>query len=274
VRPVNLIPPEERRGERAPSRTGAVPYLFVGGLVIALAAVSALVLTGNQISDRKAEVASLEAEEASTRARAEALAPYAEFASLAQARHATVTSLAESRFDWERVLNELTLVIPEDVWLVKVTGTVSPDVQVEDAAEIESRAGVSGPALALIGCGASQESVAAFVAALRDIDGVTRVGVSSSERPESSVASATGDASANTEDCRTRDFISRFEIVAAFDEVPAPPVPGAEPGVPAEPQAPPEIADAAATRQQAEDEVSGTIDEAREAANLVPGVAG
>ena len=43
----------------------------------------------------------------------------------------TVSSLAQSRFDWERVLRELSLVIPEDVWLVKVTGTVSPAVDLD-----------------------------------------------------------------------------------------------------------------------------------------------
>ena len=32
---------------------------------------------------------------------------------------ATVTSLADSRFDWERVMRELSLVLPADVWLTE-----------------------------------------------------------------------------------------------------------------------------------------------------------
>ena len=61
MRPVNLIPAEERRGERAPLRSGPLAYIVVGALVAALLGVTALVLTGNQIADRKAEVAQLEA---------------------------------------------------------------------------------------------------------------------------------------------------------------------------------------------------------------------
>ena len=31
MRPVNLIPPEERRGDHAPLRAGALSYVIVGG---------------------------------------------------------------------------------------------------------------------------------------------------------------------------------------------------------------------------------------------------
>jgi Tfp pilus assembly protein PilN len=269
MRPVNLIPPEDRRGDRAPARTGVLPYVLVGGLVAALAAVSAVVLTSNQISDREAELAGLEAQEATATARAEALAPYAEFASMAEARDATVDSLARSRFDWERVLRELAFVMPDDVWLVKATGTVSPDVQLEDVADVSIRSDVAGPAVALIGCGRSQESVAAFAAALRDIDGVTRTTVNLSERPESQTTSTDG----SSEDCRTRDFISRFEIVAAFDEVPVPAT-AAAPAAPTTPEASPpaEVADAQTQEQAARDATTEQVGDAQEAANLVPGV--
>ena len=43
MRPVNLIPPEERRGSTAPSRTGVLSYLVVGVLAVVLVAVSAIV---------------------------------------------------------------------------------------------------------------------------------------------------------------------------------------------------------------------------------------
>ena len=264
MRPVNLIPPEDRRGDRAPARTGVAPYRLIGALVAAIAAISAVVLTSNQVSDREAELASLQAQEAEARARAEALRPYADFATLSQARDATVSSLAQSRFDWERVLRELAFVMPEDVWLTNVTGTASPDVQLESGADVTIRSAVAGPALSMIGCGSGHEAVAAFVAALRDIDGVTRVTVNTSELP------GAGESSGGDDDCRTRDFISRFEIVAAFDEVPAPEA-ATVPSAPATPPA--EIADAQAERQHAEDSVAEQTGEAQQAANLTSGVA-
>ena len=65
MRPVNLIPPEERRGEPrsgcAPARS---PTSCSAPSSLVLLGVTAMVLTGNQISDRKAEVATLESSEA------------------------------------------------------------------------------------------------------------------------------------------------------------------------------------------------------------------
>jgi Tfp pilus assembly protein PilN len=284
VRPVNLIPPEKRRGDRAPSRTGVLPYVIVAALAIAVVLVTFMTMTGKQISDREAEVASLQAQEQAATARADALRPYAEFASLSQARDATVTSLAQSRFDWERVLRELARVIPGDIWLTGATGTVNPTVQLQGATVVEGRDTVAGPALELVGCGANQRAVAGFLAALRDIDGVTRVGIASSERSAGDTAldSGTGDTSS---DCRTRPAIARFEVVVAFDAVPAPAVPGAAPvpGTTPDPAAtgatatttPAEPSNQSATpeQQQARDSAAEQTGEASNAANVLPGVA-
>jgi Tfp pilus assembly protein PilN len=286
VRPVNLIPPEKRRGDRAPSRTGALPYIVVAALALALVGVTYLTMTKNEINDRKAEVASLQAREAEATARADALRPYAEFAAMSQARDATVTSLAKSRFDWERVLRELALVIPEDVVLTEVTGTIDPSVQVQGSSGAEGRDSVAGPALALVGCGQSQRAVAGFLASLRDIDGVTRVGVASSERVQASSESSLG-SSGQSADCRTRDPMPLFHVVVAFDAVPAPAVPGAAPVPGTTPEAttstaststeesgdPEAAAGTTAEQQQARDSAAEQTGEASNAANVLPGVA-
>jgi Tfp pilus assembly protein PilN len=231
VRPVNLIPPEARRGDKAPTRTGALSYVIVAVLAVALLGVTGVVLTNNQISDRKAEKSGLEGQLAQAEAQARRVSSFANFASLQQAREQTVATLAQSRFDWERVLRELAIVIPEDVWLTHLTATVSPEVQLEDSGSSASSSSsvsldsVEGPALHLEGCGDGHEAVARFLAALRDIDGVTRVSVLSSDRPdpssatEGSSAGAAGSGGGASGDCATRDFISKFGIVAAFDAV-------------------------------------------------------
>ena len=231
MRPVNLIPPEQRRGEKAPMRTGALSYVIVAVLAVALVGVTGVVLTSNQISDRKAEKSSLESQLAEAEAQARRVSSFADFASLQQAREQTVATLAQSRFDWERVLRELAIVIPQDVWLTNLTATVSREVQLGgSSSSSSSSSGVSGldsvpgPALQLEGCGDGHEAVARFLAALRDIDGVTRVSVLSSDRPDSSSATegssapAAGSGGASG-GCATRNFISKFGIVAAFDAV-------------------------------------------------------
>jgi Tfp pilus assembly protein PilN len=218
MRPVNLIPSEERVGERRPMRGGPLAYVVVAALALAVIGVTALVITGNQISDRKDEIAQLEEEKTTVEARANALDAYTQFHSVQQARLATVASLAQSRFDWERVMRELALVLPGDIWLTNLTGTAAPGVSVEGASSIGLRSEVAGPALEVTGCGTGQEAVAGFVQALKEIDGVTRVGVQSSQRGES----GGGSGSASASNCKTRDFIAQFQIVVAFDAAPVP----------------------------------------------------
>jgi len=233
MRPVNLIPTEERRGEHAPMRTGPVPYLLVGALVAALVGVTALVLTSNRIADRESEVVRLEREDAAATARAERLAPYTQFRNLQEQRVATVASLADSRFDWERVMRELSLILPQNVWLVGLDATASPEASTGESSDGGGgsdsglRSAAFGPALEIEGCASGQEAVAGFVTALKDIDGVTRVGVQSSElSADAEGAGASGGSGDN--DCRTRDFIAMFEVVVAFDAAPVAPSASAE----------------------------------------------
>jgi len=221
VRPVNLIPLEHRRGEKASMRTGPVPYVIVAILGVALIAVTMVTMTNNTISDREAEKASLQPQVEAAQLQAQRLASYADFAALQQARELTVASLAQSRFDWERVLRELAIVIPHDVWLTDLSAQASSDAT-GTAGSSGSTSGIEGPSLQISGCAAGHEAVAGFLASLRDIDGLTRATVFSSDR---STQSATGggptSGSSGTggsgDGCSTRDFLATFEITAAFD---------------------------------------------------------
>jgi Tfp pilus assembly protein PilN len=225
MRPVNLIPAEQRRGQNSPLRTGPLAYILIGALVLAFVGVTALVLTNNQISDRESEIARLEAEDAAAEAKANELAAYAQFRAMSEQRVATITSLADSRFDWERVMRELALILPDDVWLVSLNATATSSVSAGGGGgggAAGLRGGITGPALELNGCAAGQDAVAGFVTALKDIDGVTRVGVQSSELGSKSNKSGGSGSEGGGEECRTRDFIAKFALVVAFDAAPVP----------------------------------------------------
>jgi Tfp pilus assembly protein PilN len=259
-------------------RTGRASYILLGALALVLLGVVATALTSRQISDRESEKQSLQQELDVATARAQSLQTFADFRVMQEARVATVSSLAQSRFDWERVLRELSLVLPDNVWLTNLTGTVSPAVEVEDSAAVALRDTVSGPALELVGCGPGQDAVAAFVASLEDIDGVTRVGVAASELPDESQdpeAAAPQQGAGNTEDCRTRDFISRFEIVVAFDAVPTPPTATEAPGVPATlmpDDGAQQVAEAQSQQAVATDSAGQQVQQGQQATdNLIPG---
>ncbi|HET7053217.1 MAG TPA: hypothetical protein VFI09_04780 [Solirubrobacterales bacterium] len=240
MRPVNLIPPEDRRGEQAPLRTGPLSYLLLGGLVLLLVGVAALVLLGNQVSEREGEVAKLTREDGVATAKAAKLASYTQFRSLSEARVATVQSLADSRFDWERVLRELALILPGDVSLTDLSATAAAGGSGGEGSGGASglSGGVNGPSLELNGCAAGQKGVAGFITALKDIDGVTRVGLQSS-----TVASEGEESSeAGSEGCGGGG--ASFALLVAFD---AAPVPASEEEAAVAPEAAPEAAQAASS---------------------------
>jgi Tfp pilus assembly protein PilN len=239
MRPVNLIPNDQRRGDHSPMRTGAFSYVVIGGLGLALLAMIAMAFTSKQVSDRKDEVAQLQQQQQQATARAQSLQAFADFRAMQQSRSDTVTSLAQSRFDWQRVLSELARVIPSDIWLVQLAGTVDPTVTIENAPDIPTRASVPGPALEMVGCATSHDAVAGLVSNLEEIDGVTRVGLESSLKPSASDAtgasgatSTSGSSETSTTECRTRGFIAKFQIVVAFDAVPTPATATSSPSVP------------------------------------------
>jgi Tfp pilus assembly protein PilN len=218
MRPVNLIPAEDRPGGQRPLRTGPIAYIVVGALAAVLIGVTALVVTNAQISDQKVEVTQLEAEQAAVQAQAQSLASYTQFHSVREQRIATVTSLADSRFDWSRVMHELSLVLPDNVWLSNLTGTASPGATPAGGTGVSLRSLTPGPALELVGCATSQAAVAGFLQALKDIDGVTRVGTQSS-----SLGGGGGSGeSASASTCQTKESIAQFQVVVAFDAAPVP----------------------------------------------------
>jgi Tfp pilus assembly protein PilN len=253
MRPVNLIPPEDRRGDHAPLRAGSMSYIIVGAIAAALAGVVALVLTQNSITEHENEIAQLEVARDAATQQAEALAPYAEFASLQEQRELTISTLATSRFDWERVLRELAIVIPSDVGLTSIEATV--------AADGTDASGAGAPTLEMTGCAPSHNAVATFVAALEDIDGVTRVGLDNSTIAAESAAPAAGEAG----ECIGPDQKTTFGLKAVFDGFVAAAAPAAPVAAAAETAQP--------TAQGGTNSVEEQVDEAQNATNIVPGAA-
>ena len=117
MRAVNLIPQDSGQGGGGVgSGSGTGVYALLGVLAVLVASVAAYVLTSNQVVERRAEAAVLQTQVHAAQTQANAMRPYTEFASLAQARVQTVRQLGESRFDWHRALSEFSKVVPDDRW--------------------------------------------------------------------------------------------------------------------------------------------------------------
>ena len=67
MRPINLIPKDQRQGARKPG--GPLGYVLIGALVLLLAGVALMVSTDNQISTSKGEVTELETENTAAEAK-------------------------------------------------------------------------------------------------------------------------------------------------------------------------------------------------------------
>ena len=195
MRAVNLIPSDSRRGGvGATSRSGGSVYVLLAALAVAVALLAVYISASNGISSQQAKVAALKSQAASAQSSATRLAPYVEFAKLAQAREATIRGIASSRFDWHAALAGLSRVVPANTSLQSLSGSVVPGVTVGGASgsgsSADLRADISAPAFELSGCSDSQDDVARLVSRLRLIDGVTRVSLQDSQKSASAQSGA------------------------------------------------------------------------------------
>ena len=192
MKAVNLIPVEERRGSGGAAPVGV--YALLGGLAVLLAAVTLLVLTGNQVSTKKNELASVSTQAAAAQRQATALTPYANFAKLQQSRLETVKSLASTRFEWSRAFSDVSHVIGSTVWLTGLTGTVTPGVTVENASSSGDtstfRQASPNPAHEIAGCAKSNKDVVAFLSRLRAMTGVQRVTLADATKDDNATPAA------------------------------------------------------------------------------------
>jgi Tfp pilus assembly protein PilN len=223
MKAVNLLPSDLRGSSRPSADTaiaqpepgGAGAFVVLGVLVLCVVALAAYVLTNNTIKDRRAELETVTAEAQTTVQRAAALKPYADFDTMAKARVQTVRDLAASRFDWEQALRDISRAIPGDVTLTYLGGSVSNGSGGGNAL----RGAIASPAIELKGCTATQPAVARLMARLRAVDGVTRVSLSKSIKPEAATQSGPG---VDPTGCG-KDRPPVFEMVIFFErsEVPA-----------------------------------------------------
>ncbi len=123
---------------------------------------------------------------------------------------------------------------------------------------------IAAPNLAISGCAASHEAVARFVAALEDIDGVTRVGLSRTEAP------AVDPAAGSQNDSAVCGSANTFDLTVAFDNATVS-AEAAEAATASE-ATPVSGAETVSPDQTAQSSAAEQTEKAKEATNIVPGV--
>jgi Tfp pilus assembly protein PilN len=221
MRAVNLIPAEQQRGAGgAAGRSGGGAYMVLAALALLVVMAAAYVQAGKSVDDKKAELARVTQQAEQTEAKANTLQSFTKFSSIRTKRVDTVSQLAASRFDWAHSLREVARVLPTNAWLISLTGTTSPTVNVGGGGG-QLRAALTVPAIEIAGCTTSQASVAKMMARLRLIDGVQRVSLEDSTKNQAtgSTAAGTSDAGAGSSDCRGgSSHYPLFKIVVFYEQ--------------------------------------------------------
>jgi Tfp pilus assembly protein PilN len=182
MKAVNLIPSEHRRATPSGNASGGA-YAVLGVLAVLLLMVVGYVLTTNSVNDSKskAEAASQEADVAESRTKH--LGSFTDFASIKDQRLAAVTAAAQTRFDWERFMRELSRVMPAGSWISNTTASSTGEgVGNASASASSDPAAETTPKANLVGCTPRQSEVARMMVRLEQMYRVTEVTLNESTR--------------------------------------------------------------------------------------------
>ena len=112
MKAVNLIPSDQRRAKPSGENAGSA-YVVLGVLVVLLVMAVAFVVTSNSVNENTAKAKDAKQKAAALEEQVSALDSYTDFASIKEQRLGAVALAAETRFDWERLMRELSRVMPE-----------------------------------------------------------------------------------------------------------------------------------------------------------------
>ena len=186
MKAVNLIPSEHRRARPSGERSGG-GYAVLGVLGVLLVMAVAYVLTTNGVNENrtKAEKAGQQAD--ALESQAKQFAAFTDFAGIKEARLAAVRTAAETRFDWERLMREISRVMPQGSWLQSTEASTTGETGDGAAppSPADTSAGPASPTATFVGCTPKQSEVAKVLVRLRAMHRVTDVELNESLKEES-----------------------------------------------------------------------------------------
>jgi Tfp pilus assembly protein PilN len=185
MRAVNLLP-ARYRPRRATGERPGIAYAALGILAVLFAMVLAYVLTNNGIHDANSKAAQAQAEQAQAQAKIGALQAYGNFAALKTSREDAVKGVAEVRFDWERLMREMALVLPHNVYLTQFTA--APGGATSSASGTTGAITATGPAITINGCAPGHPDVATTLVRLKKLHNVVDVELTSSTKSTGTTA--------------------------------------------------------------------------------------
>ena len=173
---INLLPPEQR--VKASRERGLLWAILI---LVAVVVVLGLVYMwqGNQVSAKQSELDSLTAQVAEVQAQAAALQPYAQLQATRTQMSAAAKGIYDSRVSWSTILQEISLVIPDNVRLQTFSAVV-PATMLPGTAVPPGTVPATTPDVTFSGMTYTHKDVAEFMTRLGLIPQLTNVQLSSS----------------------------------------------------------------------------------------------
>jgi Tfp pilus assembly protein PilN len=173
MRAVNLLPRQQVEQKR--ERANTVPLVAgIGSAVVVLALVGGFLLANRSVDRQRQALADARAMLAANPAHTLSAKTQAFRSNLLSQREERSLALAAGlgkRVSWDRILGHMSQVMPDDVWLSKVTGTVPLQTAAPTTTATPAATPSALPAtpteLTIIGQTYSQASVARFLARLQ-----------------------------------------------------------------------------------------------------------
>jgi hypothetical protein len=234
MKPVNLLP-ESYRPRRPGGQAAGSSRIVIGLLAALLVMAVVYALSANQVNSRKSRISSAKSEVQKAQAESAAQSAFGSFHDMKQLRVASVMGLAGGRFDWERLMREVALVLPRGTWILDMTTSTGTQDQTSGASTSPSPASSSAssssasssssstaaanapvsPTAHIIGCALHQDDVAVLLVRLRKLHRATDADLTESAKEEGQGSGATGDAaSAGGDTCGARRVM--FDVTVSF----------------------------------------------------------
>jgi Tfp pilus assembly protein PilN len=188
VRAINLLPPEQRAGRR--SRPPAAPLAIAGvAVLLAVGLTAAFVSASGKVDERERELAAVEREVAASRRAVKAKRSKPSRPRLAAQRNQRLTAVNDvlgKRLAWDRVLRDVSLVIPDDVWFTNLKAGEAGAAGAAPTSETTTPETTTPSAITVTFTGFtySQESVARLLTRLRLAPELTKVRLQQSSATE------------------------------------------------------------------------------------------
>jgi Tfp pilus assembly protein PilN len=221
MKAVNLIPSDQRRAKASGNVSGGA-YGVLGVLAVLLVMAVAYVMTSNSANDRQGKAEQARQEALAAESQSKQLGAFTDFASIKEQRLTSVMAAAQTRFDWERFMRELSRVMPANSWIHTTNASVSGDTSGGNLTSTATT--VPLPEANLVGCTPRQSEVARMMVRLEQMYRVTDVALN-----ESTQEQAGGETS-----LQTCGDLYKFDLTVTFSPVePANEAPKGETRVPA-----------------------------------------